>query len=180
MTVKRVVVIGPESTGKSSLCEKLAEHFNTGWCLEYAREYLTVNGKSYQYDDLLRIAEKQVALEDTHAEKLVGKSEKPLLFVDTDMYVMKVWSEYVFNKCHHFILEQISERKYDLYLLCNVDLPWVEDELREYPEEGPRNELFRIYKDLLINQPVPWVVISGNYEERIATAIDAVNNLLDQ
>jgi nicotinamide riboside kinase len=91
------------------------------------------------------------------------------------MYVMKVWCEYVFGKCHTFILEEIVNRKYDLYLLCNVDLPWVKDELREYPDEKPRQELYRIYKDLLLNQSTPWVGISGNYEERLQAAIKAID-----
>lgn len=180
MTVKKVVVIGPESTGKSSLCAKLAEHFQSSWCPEYAREYLTVHGKTYQYEDLLTIAKEQLFLEDDYTYDLSQSQKNPILFVDTDMYVMKVWCEYVFHQCHQFILEQICERKYDLYLLCDVDLPWIKDELREYPDEGPRKELFQIYKDLLVNQSVPWITVSGNYEEREQIAIDAVNKLLDQ
>ncbi|MBC7720476.1 MAG: AAA family ATPase, partial [Pedobacter sp.] len=100
-----------------------------------------------------------------------------LLFIDTDMYVIKVWCEYVFGKCHQFILDEIISRKYDLYLLCNIDLPWVKDALREYPDEKPRRELYNIYKDLLINQPTPWVDISGNYEQRLQKAIAAVDKL---
>ena len=96
------------------------------------------------------------------------------LFIDTDMYVMKVWCEYVFGKCHQFILDSIVERKYDLYLLCNIDLPWAYDPLREYPDEQPRRELYQIYKDILINQHTPWVIISGSYTERLNTAIKAV------
>jgi nicotinamide riboside kinase len=171
MSVKKVVVIGPESTGKSSLCAKLAEHFDSIWCPEYAREYLTKNGKDYGFDDLLKIAQEQLRLEDNFTRQLDESKANRIL---------KVWSEYVFHQCHHFILEQICERKYDLYLLCNVDLPWVQDELREYPEDGPRQELFQIYKDLLINQNVPWVTISGTYEVREQTAISAVNKLLNQ
>ena len=64
-----------------------------------------------------------------------------LLFIDTDMYVMKVWCEYVFGKCHQFILDEIVQRKYDLYLLCKPDITWVKDELREYPDEKIRIEL---------------------------------------
>ncbi|MEI8073257.1 MAG: ATP-binding protein [Bacteroidota bacterium] len=180
MNVKRVVVIGPESTGKSSLCALLAKNFNSSWCPEYAREYLTLNGKAYQYNDLLKIAKTQLILEDGFAEEVKQLKKNPVLFVDTDMYVMKVWCEYVFHQCHKFILEQISERKYDLYLLCDVDLPWVQDELREYPEDGPRKELFQIYKDLLVNQSVPWVIIRGGFEERERTAIEAVKQLLQQ
>ncbi len=176
MSLIKVVVIGPESTGKSSLCAELAEHFSAQWCPEYAREHLTVHGKAYGYDDLLTIAQKQLALEDKYTNEALN-NDQSLLFIDTDMYVMKVWCEYVFQKCHHYILEQITQRQYDLYLLCDTDLPWVQDELREYPADGPRKELFQIYKDLLINQSTPFVIINGNYQERLQEAIEAVEQL---
>jgi nicotinamide riboside kinase len=115
-----------------------------------------------------------------NSQTLSTSSNPPLLFIDTDMYVMKVWAEYVFNKCHQFILNEIVSREYDLYILCDVDLPWVKDELREYPDEANRKELYYIYKDLLTNQHVPWVGIHGNYEERVQSAIDAVKQMADR
>lgn len=175
--LKKVVIIGPESTGKSTLCEQLAEHYKTVWCPEYAREYLLKHGMNYTFDDLLTIAKGQIALEDKYAE-VAGNQLHSLLFIDTDMYVMKVWCEFVFDNCHRFILDQVVERKYDLYLLCNVDLPWVKDELREYPDLENRQRLYFIYKDIMINQAVPWVDISGNYEERLKKAVTAVDTIL--
>ena len=175
-SVKKIVIIGPESTGKSTLCKLLAQHFNTEWCSEFAREYLLENGTNYSVNDLLNIAKGQLALEDEMTFKVQNSS--PLFFIDTDMYVMKVWSEYVFGECDFFILESIVNRTYDLYLLCDIDLPWIKDELREYPDEKPRIELFNIYKDVLINQNTPWKLISGNYDQRLDSAIDAVNKLL--
>jgi nicotinamide riboside kinase len=194
--IKKIVIIGPESTGKSTLSELLAKHYNTEWCEEYAREYLLTNGTNYSFDDLLTIAKGQVELEDKHTLSTVNRLPSTeggtqstgygqrltdggrLLFIDTDMYVMKVWCEYVFGKCHPYIEEQIAQRKYDLYLLCNIDLPWVKDELREYPDEAPRKELYAIYKNILESQSVPWVDISGNYEERLQKAIEAVDRIL--
>lgn len=176
--IKKIVIIGPESTGKSTLSKALAQHYQTLWCPEYAREYLLQNGTDYTAADLLTIAKGQLKLEDEFTRKVQEENNRSLLFVDTDMYVMKVWSEYVFGTCDFFILDTIIKRKYDGYLLCNIDLPWVKDELREYPDEKPRQELFSIYKDLLINQPAPWALISGTNTERTAAAIEATNQFL--
>jgi len=174
--IKKIVAIGPESTGKSSLCEELAKHYNTQWCPEYAREYLLKNGKNYSYEDLLSIAKGQIDLEDSFIRNSPFTIHN-LLFIDTDMYVMKVWSEYVFGKCHRFILDEIVKRRYDLYLLCNTDLPWTPDELREYPDKKRREELYSIYKDIMINQNTPWVEIKGINGERVNTAIETINKL---
>jgi NadR type nicotinamide-nucleotide adenylyltransferase len=182
--LKKIVIIGPESTGKSTLCEQLAKHYKTAWCPEYAREYLLKHGKKYDYDDLLTIAKGQLAMEDEHiammnmTDSRLTTHDSRLLFIDTDMYVMKVWSEFVFGKCHRYILDQIATRKYDLYLLCNTDLPWVKDELREYPDLHTRQQLYHIYKDIMINQSVPWVEISGNKDERLQMGIRATNQFL--
>jgi len=173
--LKKIVILGPESTGKSTLCGQLAAHYNTLWCPEYAREYLLKNGTAYSYNDLLTIAKGQLKLEE---QTVSAVQDKPLVFIDTDMYVMKVWCEFVFDKCHRFILDEIVDKKYDLYLLCNIDLPWVKDELREYPDLESRKKLYSIYKDIMINQSVPWVEISGNYDERLKTATNAVDTLL--
>jgi NadR type nicotinamide-nucleotide adenylyltransferase len=182
----KVAVIGPESTGKSTLCAMLALHYNTQWCPEFEMEYLLTHGMDYTYDDLLHIAKGQLAMEDEYVQSIVGSSESSelrtpnsnLLFIDTDMYVMKVWCEFVFGKCHRWVLEQIVKRKYDLYLLCNTDLPWVKDELREYPDLITRDKLYHIYKDIMINQSTPWVDISGDHNERTQKAIKAVDRLL--
>jgi NadR type nicotinamide-nucleotide adenylyltransferase len=164
---KKIVVIGPESTGKSTLCEQLSVKFNTLWVPEFARKYLLSLGRPYDFDDLLIIAKGQLEQED----KLVAELKTPVIFIDTDMYVMKVWCEFVFGKCHPFILDEIVKRTYDAYLLCNTDLPWIADELREYPDPESRNRLYRMYKDLMVNQSTPWFDISGGYEERLEKAI---------
>jgi nicotinamide riboside kinase len=199
---KKIVVIGPESTGKSTLCEQLAAHYATTWVPEYAREYLLTHGKEYKYEDLLTIAKGQLALEDAAAARLNSSdaadnlsqaspsstlrdsSEAPgsqgggVLFIDTDLYVMKVWSEFVFSKCDAWILNQIALRHYDGYLLCRTDLPWTPDELREYPDPATREKLFHIYKDALINQTTPWAEIGGQADKRLEMAIGIVNQLI--
>ena len=169
--LKKIVVIGPESTGKSTLCEQLADQYKTEWVPEFARNYLLEIRRPYTYEDLLYIAEAQVEQED----RICATIKTPLVFIDTDMYVMKVWCEFVFKKCHRFILDQVAKRKYDGYLLCNTDLPWVEDELREYPDLESREKLFHMYKDLMVNQSTPWTEISGDYEQRLQTAINFIS-----
>ena len=175
MRLKKIVVIGPESTGKSTLCSQLAAHYKTLWCPEYAREYLEKNGTEYNYEDLLNIAKGQIELEEKTLSTLNHQSST--VFIDTDMYVMRVWCEFVFGKCYNWILNQIATRKYDLYLLCNVDLPWIADELREYPDIKTRNKLYHYYKDIMINQSVKFIDISGDYDKRLQAAINAVDSL---
>ncbi len=177
--IKKVVIIGPESTGKSMLSEQLASHFKTQWVPEYAREFLETYGTDYSFEDLYKIAQGQLKNEEEAILKFPGLFPKAdLIFIDTDMYVIKVWSEFVFNSCDNRVLHQIANRKYDLYLLCNTDIEWVKDSLREYPDLITREKLFHHYKDAMINQQVPWVEIKGGYEERFAVAVEAVNKIL--
>jgi len=192
--VFKIVVIGPESTGKSTLCEKLAAHYNTNWVEEYAREFLLKNVTAYTPNDLLTIAKGQIENEEKAIQKLATNNQQitpntkhqtskqqttnpKLLFIDTDMYVMKVWSEFVFNNCDHFILNQIAERKYDCYLLCEPDIDWIKDELREYPDLKTREILFHHYKDLLVHQHSNWTCINGDYESRFQKAVAHIDSL---
>jgi NadR type nicotinamide-nucleotide adenylyltransferase len=172
--LKKIVIIGPESTGKSVLCEQLAAHYETIWCKEYAREYLLAHGTDYTFDDLLTVAKGQLRLEAEAAKKLMQQHPAGILFIDTDMYVMKIWCEFVFGKCHTFILQEIAKRNYDGYLLCGTDLPWVKDELREYPDQAIREKLFNYYKDLLVQSGTPWAQVQGTGEDRLQCAIRAV------
>jgi NadR type nicotinamide-nucleotide adenylyltransferase len=174
--MKKIVIIGPESTGKSTLCIQLAEHYKTAWCPEFAREYLLNKGMNYSFDDLLKIARGQLELEDA----LFTKARNGLYFIDTDMYVMKVWCEVAFESCHTWILKQIVRRRYDLYLLCNVDLPWTADELREYPDLAFREKLFKMYRDIVINSNTPWAEVSGTDAQRMQMAVEVIDRLMKE
>jgi nicotinamide riboside kinase len=192
MQIKKIVVVGAESTGKSTLCKELADFYRTQWVPEYAREWLTRQGMDYRFEDLVVIAKGQVESEEATSCELEaascelrassqtfvgGEDGYRLLFIDTDMYVMKVWSEFVFGRCDTWILDQIVKRKYDGYLLCRSDLPWSPDPLREYPDSERREKLFHIYRDCLINQPAPWAEIGGSGKTRLDSAIQAVDEM---
>lgn len=168
--LQKIVVIGSESTGKSTLSKALAQQLKTSWVEEYAREYLEANGNNYCYDDLRLIAEGQIEREDK-------KEAKRHLICDTDLYVLKVWSEHRFGKTCDYILQEIARRKYDAYILCNIDLPWCADPQREHPQPEMRSYFYNIYKDIVQQSGVPFIIASGNDEERLETAIQFVQYL---
>jgi len=174
--MRKIVIIGPESTGKTTLCSQLAEHYKTCYCPEFAREYLKETRGKYSFHDLLNIAHGQLELEDT----MLTQAKNGFYFIDTDMYVMKVWCEVVFETCHTWILKQIALRKYDLFFLCDIDLPWVKDDLREYPDLEFRKRLFKMYRDLMVTQKTKWAEISGTHAERLQTAIRIIDTVFSK
>lgn len=178
MSIKKVVIIGPESTGKSLLTKWLAEAYGTVAVEEYARIYLLTHGTDYSFETLKVIAAGQLNNEEDGERQMAGKPDGSPMFIDTDMYVMKVWSEYVFGRCDNQVLKTIASRPYDLYLLCKPDIPWVKDELREYPDAATREILYRHYKDIVVQQQVPWAIVRGDYAERLIMAKNAVDDLL--
>ncbi|HVI49314.1 MAG TPA: ATP-binding protein [Chitinophaga sp.] len=172
--MKKVVVVGPESTGKSTLSEKLAARFKTVWTPEYARTYIDHLDRPYERQDLMEIARGQLLQEEQQA----ALATNDLLICDTDLYVIKVWSEHKYNDCDPNILDAIARQRCDHYLLTYIDLPWEEDPQREYPDPEMRQYFYNIYKDIVTQSGVTWTDIRGSYEEREKLAIAAVERLL--
>ncbi|KAK6027993.1 putative nicotinamide-nucleotide adenylyltransferase [Ostertagia ostertagi] len=168
----KIVVIGPESTGKSTLCEGLARALNTLWIPEHARQYLLDLNRDYTEDDLLRIAMGQLRDE----EEALKKANRYLV-CDTDLYVLKVWAESRYGRCHRTILENIATRPYDLYLLTYIDINWEADPLREHGLPQERHYFYSQYRDIVINSGVPWIDIRGPHEQRLKNALHAVHKL---
>ena len=156
----KVVLFGPESTGKSTLAKELADHFKTDFVEEYAREYLQKKNNNYLQEDLVKIAKGQLT------------SEKKYILLDTDLITIKVWSNYKYGSCNKWILEKIENQKSEnrLYLLCKPDIEWKKDTLRENPKN--RQELFEIYKNELENLKHDFFIIEGN--NRIGNAISKI------
>lgn len=167
----KVVLTGPESTGKSEMAEQLAAHFNTLWVPEFARFYIEKLKRPYTREDLLEIAKGQVALEDDFFQK-----GKKLLFLDTSLEVIKVWSDYRFGSCDPWIIDQLEMRHYDLYLLCSHDLPWTFDPQRENPHD--RDVLFEIYRRELRALGVDFSELDGLGEKRFQNALKILENFL--
>lgn len=171
--LKKVVIIGPESTGKSTLAKNLADHFECLWVKEYAREYLEKLNRPYDYEDLFEIAMGQTALENEQSLK-----SQELLICDTDLKVIKVWSEHKYQMVHPWIEDQIKIRKYDLYLLTDIDIPWKDDPQREHPDPTMRKYFFDLYQKILLESGVPFALVSGNQEERKQLSIDFIHEKL--
>lgn len=170
-TVKKVCILGPECTGKTDLSQYLAQQYKTPWVEEYARAYLNKLGRTYQQHDLLKIAHGQLRMEDEWAQ-----DARRLLICDTNCYVIKIWSEFRFGTCDEEIVSLIQTRKYDLYLLTYIDIPWQYDPLREHP--GKREELYQIYLREMRAQVVPFVEIKGDRESRRKSAVEAIEKYI--
>lgn len=169
MNPKRILITGPESTGKSNLSKALSKHYRSLWNPEYAREFLAQK-ISYTAFDLDIILKKQLELE---ADKLELANQ--YLFCDTGPEVIKVWSDYKYQQSSEFIEKTFREHTYDFTLLLFPDLPWEPDPLRENPSEEERKELFEIYLQLLKKHQRQFAVIKGRANERVANAITAID-----
>ncbi len=167
----KIVLTGPESTGKSTLAGELAAYFDTLWVPEFARSYLDQLGRSYRQSDLLDIAKGQVREEDDFSKKA-----EELLFIDTSLEVIKVWSEFRYGGCDPWILKNWKNRRHELYLLCAPDMPWTFDPQRENPND--RDVLFEIYRKDLTALGAHFFEIKGIGGARFQNALDAVAGFL--
>ncbi len=162
--IYKIAITGPESTGKSTLSESLAMHYQTLWVPEFARDYLAHLKRPYTLSDITKIAMGQRQLEKSYEKKM----KSGFLFCDTDYIVTKIWAEHAFGECPEWIETQIRKNCYDLYFLCNIDIPWEDDPLREHPHL--RSHFFNAYKTELERRGFPYHIISGNQEQRIISA----------
>lgn len=174
--MKKIVILGPESTGKTVLCHELCRHFDARCVEEYARQYLERTSGVYSKIDLREIAKGQIENEEAEF-KSSNESVNNLVFIDTDITVIKIWSEYKFGSCDPWILEQYHKRNYDFYLLTYPDLSWHPDPLRENPED--REELFNIYLEDLISRGVKYGIIKGMGGLRTQNAIKVLQGFLE-
>lgn len=167
METKTIALVGPESTGKSTLCEKLSAHFEVPWVPEFARSYLEAGNLVKSPQDLVYIAKEQIKSQNIN---------RSILFIDNDLYNIVVWSEVVFGECDSWLLEQEEREHHDLYLLTKPDIPWVPDGLRVSP--FLREKLWNRYRNRLIEKKRNFVEIEGENENRFQNSLLAIQNHL--
>lgn len=172
----KVVIFGPESTGKTTLSRHLARYYNSVWVPEYAREYLqniwNNERRTCEPKDLLPIAEGQIKLENELAKKTDA-----VLICDTDLLETKVYSEaYYSGTCAPILDKYAIKNTYDLYFLTYIDVPWEADDLRDKPNE--RERMFKAFEDALIKYKRPYVLLKGGKKERLATAVKYIDELI--
>jgi NadR type nicotinamide-nucleotide adenylyltransferase len=171
---KRVCIFGPESTGKSTLARDLARHFETVYAWEYARPMLDPQaGECRGIEDIARIVRGQVATEDA-----LARQANRVLICDTDVLTSTIWSDVLFGDTPAWIRELADARKYDLYLLCDVDVPWIDDDQRFFGEEKVRREMFERFRSSLERRGRKYQMVRGDWAQRFAAARDAVAALL--
>ena len=164
MNLHKIIITGPESSGKTTLCKALSKHFNISFSKEFARYYINSLDREYIIDDLLSIAKGQLECEFNSQ------------LLDTDLITIKIWSQYKYGSCDKWILEQIEKQKTKkrFYLLCRPDIPWQADKQRENPND--REELFEIYKYELENLGHDYFIVEG--ENRTENSILKISPLI--
>lgn len=170
-SVLKIVLTGPESTGKSTLAQKLAIYYQTVWVPEYARAYIGGLNRPYNQEDILRIAQGQL-----ERENIFLINAHRLLICDTALLVPKIWSEVVYGECAEWIEKQFIQRHYDLYLLMYPDIEWKPDPQREHPHR--RKELFELYQRTLQKINTPFAIIKGGTESRMILARQAIDKII--
>ena len=170
MTFKKLVLIGVESSGKTTLAKALAKKLQSTYVPEYARMYLEAHGLSYQQEDLLAIAKGQSELIKEACNK-----EEQWIVCDTDLLVIKVWSEQVFGSCDAWIEEQIKNEPSHFYILCAPDIDWEYDPQRTLPNLEDRLALHRHYKSLLQQLHYNFIEVNGSLGNRVQQVIAALS-----
>lgn len=167
--MKRIVVTGPESTGKSTLAIQLSDVYNCSMVEEFARTYINELDSPYAQDDLLEMAKGQFQWEKDKSQ------ESDRIICDTDLLTIKIWSEFKYGNCDSRINQQLKANLPDLYLICYPDLAWEFDPQRENPNDG--EELFDIYRSEIEQLNVPFKIIRGEAQERLSNAKKALQEI---
>jgi NadR type nicotinamide-nucleotide adenylyltransferase len=170
-TLRRVCVTGPESTGKTTLAARLADQMHTEWVPEASRVYAERKGGELDASDVAPIAREHIRLADAAAER-AREAGHSLVVLDTDLLSTVVYSMHYYQAVPPWIERVEAARRADLYLLCDIDVPWLADGIRDRPAN--REEMFALFRDALVSRQAPFVLVRGSWDERWAIAERAV------
>ena len=177
-SVTKIAILGAESTGKTTLCRDLAAHFNCHWVPEYMRTYLQDKWdntkKTCTWEDLLPIAQGQIALENRLAQQAELKNDK-YIFCDTSLFELMVYAHWYYDDCPEALTKAALAHQYDLILLAEVDIPWVADDLRDSPHE--REAISAFFETMLNRYQIPFKKVGGNRLERMRYVHQIFNNM---
>jgi NadR type nicotinamide-nucleotide adenylyltransferase len=175
--VRRICIVGAESTGKTTLAQKLSEHYRTNWVPEYGREYCSEKWKDgiitddWTSEEFIRIATEQIRTED-----IAARSANKVLICDTDAFATSIWHERYLHKCSADVEAIANSRQYDLYILTGDEVPFVQDGLRD--GEHIRHRMHNRFINALTQTNRPWVLVSGTLSERISQAVRCIDKIL--
>lgn len=170
--IKKIAIVGPESTGKSTLSKALSEHYKVAWVPEYARFYCEALTAPCTLQDELNMFYGQLALE----EAVTSIAQCDFVICDTTIITIKIWSDAFFGETPKAVLDKLKTHEYDFYLLLDIDLPWEDDPLRDFPDQ--REHFMEVWHKELQALNANYQLISGLGEERIQNAISAIDNFL--
>ena len=168
----RIVVTGSECTGKTTLAEALAKHYDTVWVPEFVRQFVEQKGDAPEYGDVDAIARGQIELENRTAPVA-----NRLLIQDTDLLSTVIYSHHYYGDCPGWIEEELRARAGDLYLLADIDVPWSPD--GEQRDRGDRrDEMHELFRSTLEQHGFRFVEIGGTPSQRLQTAISVIDEML--
>jgi nicotinamide riboside kinase len=173
-TVKNIIVTGPESTGKTELCQLLADHYKTIWIPEFARAYIENLQRPYTFEDVEIIAKQQFR---EISENYQNKAHD-FVFFDTSLIITKVWFDVVYRTNPDYLERMLNSAPFDLFLLCYPDIEWQPDKVRENGGEM-RLKLFRLYERELQTRKLPYFIVSGIGKQRLSNALIKIHEFFN-
>jgi len=170
--IQKIAIVGPESTGKSTMSAWLADHYNTIWVPEYARGYCEKLTAPPTWQDEINMFNGQVALE----QEMIGDARSGLLICDTTFITVKIWSDHIFGSSPKEVTDALAKHHYHLYLLLDIDMPWQDDPLRDFPTL--REHFMEVWHRELKAINANYVVIGGTGQQRYDSAVAAIDGYL--
>ena len=173
--MKRVVLTGSESTGKTTLAERLARHYRVSWVPEFVRDYAEAKGAPLDASDVDAIARGQIAREDDYQSRAARNDER-VLIGDTDLLSTAVYAAHYYGRAPDWIVEAAHNRRPGLYLLLDIDLPWIPDPQRD--RGHLRSEMQALFRAAVEASGAPFVLVSGDSATRFTSACAAIDALM--